>query len=75
MEIKVERLERAVIGVKNLDEGVKFFTDLLGIKFTVILHKEVSRMLTVTEHTDGSTEKLRMQPSKLAVSLTGLSLV
>ena len=31
--MKIERIDRVVIAVKNLDESMKFFSDLLGIKF------------------------------------------
>ncbi len=31
--MKIERIDRVVIAVKNLDESIKFFSDLLGIKF------------------------------------------
>ncbi|MBS7250145.1 MAG: hypothetical protein KIH08_06090 [Candidatus Freyarchaeota archaeon] len=31
--MKVERIDRVVIAVKNLDESMRFFSDLLGITF------------------------------------------
>jgi methylmalonyl-CoA/ethylmalonyl-CoA epimerase len=31
--MKIERIDRKVIAVKNLDKPMKFFSDLLGIKF------------------------------------------
>nr|MDO8082537.1 VOC family protein [Candidatus Freyarchaeota archaeon] len=31
--MKIERIDRVVIAVKNLYEAMKFFSDLLGIKF------------------------------------------
>lgn len=31
--MKIERIDRVVIAIKNLDESMKFFSELLGIKF------------------------------------------
>ena len=67
--MKVEKLDRVAINVKNLDEAVQFFSDLLGITFYRVPVEELKR--TVTEHGDRAFEEL---VHKVAISPMGLHL-
>ena len=69
--MKVEKLERVVIGVKNLDEALKFFSGVLNISFDIIpMDTEVKRTATTTKD-----EERKIYPTKLAISPLGLALV
>ena len=69
--MKVEKLERVAISVKNIDEALKFFSGILNIPFHIIpIDGEVKR----TEKTDSSEER-KMYPTKLAISPLGFALV
>lgn len=74
--MKVEKLARGAFGVRNLDDSVKIFSDLLGITF-VKLSDEVKKGSIIskksyTEHASPSQIKLQR---KAAVSQVGLELV
>ena len=46
--MKIEKIEHVAVNVKNLDEAVKLFSDILGTTFTDVSDVEVEK--TVTEH-------------------------
>lgn len=74
--MKVERIERVTLAVKNLDEAERFFSDLLGIKFHRTTEKvqrgEIARKRRLTEHTSPSRRELQRRP---AYSREGLELI
>ena len=65
--MKVEKVDRVAINVKNLDEAVKLFSDLFGITFYRVPQEKLKR--TVTEHGDRPFEEL---VHKVAISPIGL---
>ncbi|MFC1971615.1 VOC family protein [Chloroflexota bacterium] len=67
--MKVEKLDRVAINVKNLDAAVKLFSDLFGINFYRVPVEDLER--TVTEHGDRPYEEL---VQKVFISPTGLHL-
>ena len=65
--MNVERIERVIINVKNLEEAVKFFTDILGLEWEPSQSKD-SAITTpaghrvrsyITEHADPVHENAR----------------
>jgi catechol 2,3-dioxygenase-like lactoylglutathione lyase family enzyme len=74
--MKIEKVERVVIAVKNLDKAESFFSDLFGIKFLRTAEKvargEIKRTRKVTEHADLSLGALQRNP---AFSSDGIELL
>ena len=69
--MKIEKIAGVLINVKNMDEAVRFFSDLLGITFEEV-PPEVKRIKTITEHADPALENVQM---RIAISPTGLELI
>ena len=66
--MKIERLELANVDVKNLDEAVKRFSDILGLTFVnapIVKGEEK----TITEHADRAFEKTKLK--KVAMDRRG----
>ena len=70
--MKIEKLQQVNIGVKNLDEAIKFFSDLFGTTFERVHPEEVGYQKTVAEHADPALEGARFIA---AISPIGLELL
>ncbi|MFC2017525.1 VOC family protein [Chloroflexota bacterium] len=55
--MKIEKIEGVSVNVKNLDEAVKLFSDILGITF--VDFTDVPAEKTVTEHADRPFEQAK----------------
>jgi hypothetical protein len=66
MGMKIERLERIGINVKNLDEAIKLFSRVLGITFVIPQFEKAEK--NFTEHTDRAYQETRI---KVALDRTG----
>ena len=69
--MKIEKIAGTLISVKNIDETVKFFSDLLGITFEEV-PPDIKRIKTITKYADPAAEVVKM---RIAISPTGLELV
>jgi catechol 2,3-dioxygenase-like lactoylglutathione lyase family enzyme len=74
--MKLEKLERVVIAVKNLDDAERLFHDLFGIKFFRTAEKiargEIKRKRRVTEYGDRALSSFQRKP---AFSSEGIELL
>lgn len=74
--MKVEGLVGVALTVKNLDEAISLFSDLLGTTFEKIHSKvakgEVKFEKTITKHADRAFEETKI---KVAISPIGLELI
>ncbi len=68
---KVDRLERVAINVRNLDEAMRLFSDLLGMTFDIVPKEPIHN---ITEHADRSSEE-KLRTMKVAISPQGIELV
>lgn len=68
--MKVEKLERVALTVKNLDEAIRLFSDLLGTTFE--RNPAATFVKNVTEHADRAFEETRL---RVAISPIGLELI
>ena len=66
--MKVERMETIVVNVKNPDEAIRFFSDLLGITFVKRVEGASKREVVITEHADCAFEEINI---KNALDRTG----
>ena len=66
--MKVERMETLGVNVKNLDEAIRFFSDLLGITFVKRVEGASKREVVITEHADRAFEEIKL---KNALDRTG----
>jgi len=74
--MKVEKLERVAISVKNLDEAIKLFSGVLNISFNIIPYDTgIKRTGTVTADSELGSKEREKRPAKLAISPLGLALV
>ena len=64
--MKIEKLEPVGVNVKNLDEAVKLFSDILGTTFVEL--SDVKGEKTVTEHAELPFEETKV---KIAIDRTG----
>ena len=67
--MKVERLDRVAINVKNLDEAKKFFSDLLGTSFEMSPIETLEKKEHIASTSDGLVFK------GVAISPIGLELM
>ena len=71
--MKVERIERVVLDVKNLQAAVEFFTDLLGLEWEPRVAPESLKITnTLTEHANPALENAT---PLFALSTIGLELM
>ena len=68
--MKIEKIEPVGVNVKNLDEAVKLFSDILGTTFVNLSDAKGEK--TVTEHADPALDKTKL---KLAADRRGLLLL
>jgi hypothetical protein len=69
--MKIEKLDRVVIGVRSLDKAEKLFSKLFGIKFERSpIHTMVK---TLTEHADQAFKKIEYR--NVAIAPVGLELI
>jgi catechol 2,3-dioxygenase-like lactoylglutathione lyase family enzyme len=65
--MKLEKLERVVLAVKNLDDAENFFSDLFGIKFfrttDKIARGEIKITRKFTEHAVSSLKDFQRRPT------------
>ncbi|MBI2831825.1 MAG: hypothetical protein HYX79_06175 [Chloroflexi bacterium] len=66
--MKVEKLELVGLNVKNLDEAVKLYSDILGIDFVYADLSKVKRKKAITEHADRAAEERK---TRYAMDRTG----
>ncbi len=66
--MKIEKLEPVGVNVKNLNEAVKLFSDILGTTFVNHTEEAQKGEKTVTEHADRTFEETKF---KVATDRTG----
>jgi len=71
--MKIEKIDRVAVAVKNLDQAEKFFADLLGTTFQRSPTSDIVK--TLTEHGQRVLKEKETKYVKVAISPTGLELV
>ncbi len=70
--MKIEKIDRVVVDVKNLDEAVALFSNLFGITFNIIPSSKSKSTQRLTDHADRSSEEAK---HSIAISPIGLELI
>lgn len=78
--MKIEKLDRVVLGVENMDEAKRLFSDLLGITFDEIPFegvepRETKRPGAAAESANRPSQPAGQRRTRVAISPAGLELI